>query len=93
MQVAGIIIFDLVLRRQQVEEQRGQTRIAQHFGDRLITRAPPAAPAAMRKQDEPARVFRNFQIAGKRDLAGWNLQHNHFRGPLHFLLEWRGRNA
>ena len=46
----------------------------------------------MRKQHEATRVFRNLQIAGERDLTGWNLQHDGFCRHLHFLLERRGRN-
>ena len=47
----------------------------------------------MRKQYEPARVFRNLQIAGERNLTGRNLQHDRFRRHLHVLLERRGRDT
>ena len=59
-----VSILDFFLLREQIEEQRGEAGVAQDFGYGLIARAAPAAPAAMGKENEAARFFRNLQVAG-----------------------------
>jgi len=88
-QMASVSILDFFVRRQKIEEQGSEARVAQEFRHRLVARALPAAPAAMRKEDESARIFGDLKIAGKRHFACGDLQHNRFRRALHLLLERR----
>src|SRR5438105_6822570 len=69
-EMAGSHVRLFLLGREQIEEQRSQTGLAQPSGDLLVARAVPAAPAPVREEHNPLRSGWNEQLAMECELAG-----------------------
>src|SRR5664279_2983666 len=73
-QMSAVSVLCFLMSCEKIEEQRRHSGVAQYLRDCLVARTAPAAPAAVRKQNQATRIFRNLEIAGECDFAGGYLQ-------------------
>ena len=68
-QVSALDVEGLLLRRQQVDQERGHARFAQLPRDELVARALPAAAAAVGEDHEALDRVRDLEIPGQMGLG------------------------
>ena len=71
--LSGAHVDCFFFRREQVEEERGETGCVQGSRYELIARAVAAASAPMHEEDEDRRAVRESQGTLEDGSSGWNL--------------------
>src|SRR6266536_2533653 len=78
--LARVEIHRFFFRREQIEEERGESSLVQSARDKLIPRTVPTAPAAMCEKNQRSRLIDNRQIAVEHRATGRNPHFAHDRG-------------
>src|SRR5439155_24693593 len=71
-QLRGVCIARLFLRREQIEEQRGEPLLVEDSGDGAVARTEPTAAAAVREQHDAPSVTGNAECSFERHALGTN---------------------
>lgn len=63
------VVDQLLVRRQQIDEESAEAAVAQDLCDVAIARAETARSAAVGEENDASRTLRNQEIAFQRDAA------------------------